>query len=631
MKIFILSLGTTTSLMLALATVAAADPAPATASLELPTLVLQSQETANERSASTYTTPVSNLEFDPRIDLQSRNMAEAQGDITIRGGIFENTGIRVGSATLIDPQTGHYFAELPIAPEMLEPYRVLTGADNALYGFNSTVGTISYGWSEIAEGGSLTAGGGDHDLNFQRIHQGLTGPLGESGQWSWGVEAEFSRSESDGTTAFGGHDFERGTGRVQILGPRSQTDFFAGYQAKLFGWPGMYTANLDDLETENLKTRLFVLNHSHAYGDGSEFEFTAYDRRHSDHYVLRRNDPSFFEAFHETKVSSFALAGRHRLSEAWALLYSGQLTFDEIDSADFFRSTPLGGLERGRFQSRSYQKIAFAPEYRVNLNKRDSLTLRAGANFDDSNRDGSEFSGLFDATWQREHGKNSVDRVYLAYAESSQVGGYTAIGGGATGLFASNPNLERETSQNLELGGSLKRSTWSLEAAVFYRWDDDLTDWTFDSTNTSARTANPVDLETFGLELIATRLIGNFEAVASYTYLDKDEDYGPATADASFYALNFAKHRITLGGIWRPVDWLELRIDNEWRDQEENALRNSDDTAFFTHIGVSVYPPQVEDLEIFFAAENIWEEDFEDVPGTPGRGDQYSGGVRYSW
>ena len=74
-----------------------------------------------------------------------------------------------------------------------------------------------------------------------------------------------------------------------------------------------------------------------------------------------------------------------------------------------------------------------------------------------------------------------------------------------------------------------------------------------------------------------------------------------------------------------------LNSHNEWRDQEDNALRNSDDTALFTHIGVSFYPPQIENLELFLAGENIWEENFEDVPGTPGRGDQYSVGVRYSW
>ena len=275
MQISILAPGALTGLMLAPATLQAVEPGSGAAPLELPALVLQSRETANERSAATYTTPVSNLEFDPRIDLQSRNMAEAQGDITIRGGIFENTGMRLGSATLIDPQTGHYFAELPVAPEMLAPYQVFTGADNALYGFNSTVGTISYGWSEIESGGSATAGAGDHDLNFQRLHQGRTVPLGDSGEWSLGVEGEYSRAESDGTLAFGDHDFHRTSGRIQLAGPNSQSVFFAGYQEKFFGWPNMYTP-FGVNETENLKTSLFLVNHRQSYGERSYVEATVY-------------------------------------------------------------------------------------------------------------------------------------------------------------------------------------------------------------------------------------------------------------------------------------------------------------------------------------------------------------------
>jgi len=111
---------------------------------ELPALSVMAQETANQRPVNTYETPISNLDFDPRVDMQSRNMAEAQGDLSIRGGTFENTGVQVGSATLLDPQTGHYTTELPIAPEMLSEPKVLTGADNALRGFNSSVGTVSY-------------------------------------------------------------------------------------------------------------------------------------------------------------------------------------------------------------------------------------------------------------------------------------------------------------------------------------------------------------------------------------------------------------------------------------------------------------------------------------------------------
>ncbi len=595
------------------------------APVELPTLILQSRETANERSASSYTSPISNLEFDPRIDMQSRNMAEAQGDLTLRGGIFENTGIRLGSATLFDPQTGHYIAELPIGPEMLKPYQVLTGADNALYGFNSTVGTISYGWSEIGNGGSITAGAGDHDLNFQRLQHGQTVPLGETGQWRLGVEAEYARSESDGTRRFGDHAFYRSSGRVQMVGPSSQTDLFAGYQEKFFGWLGMYTgqsfAAFGPFETENLKTRLLLANHSQSYGDASWFEAAAYFRRHSDHYIFNRFAPNN-NFIHETEASSLGLSGQHAFDTTFALNYAGQVMADSIDSTNLANS----------FTSRRYQKFSLLPQYQFQLDAANTLTLRAGASYDDSNRNASKLSLITDAVWQQVAPNGDARSAFFSYAESSQVVGYTATGGAtSTGLFRSNPNLDTETSQNLELGGTLTRRHWSLAAAVFYRWDKNLTDWTFDSNSSAARTANPVDLETLGVELITTRQMGEVEWIGSYSYLHKDEDYGAAAVDASFYAMNFAKHRITLGAIWRPAAWLELRIDNEWRSQQANALRNSDDTALFTHIGISVYPQQLDQLEIFLAGENIWQEDFEDIPGTPGRSDQYSGGLRYTW
>ena len=137
----------------------------------LPALYVMEQETANQRPANTYESPISNLDFDPRVDMQTRNMAEAQGDLSVRGGTFENTGIQIGSATLLDPQTGHYSTEIPVAPEMLGEPRLLTGANNALHGFNSSTGTVSYSWSEITKGGSLTLGGGDHNLNFQRTQR----------------------------------------------------------------------------------------------------------------------------------------------------------------------------------------------------------------------------------------------------------------------------------------------------------------------------------------------------------------------------------------------------------------------------------------------------------------------------
>jgi vitamin B12 transporter len=96
---------------------------------------------------------ISALRFEPLVDVQARNLAEGQADVTIRGGIFENTGFRLGGVALYDPQTGHYFAEIPVAPSMLSAPAVLTGMDNAVRGFNANAGTIAYDWKPMRQAG----------------------------------------------------------------------------------------------------------------------------------------------------------------------------------------------------------------------------------------------------------------------------------------------------------------------------------------------------------------------------------------------------------------------------------------------------------------------------------------------
>ena len=55
---------------------------------ELPALTVMGQETANQRPVTTYETPISNLDFDPRVDFQSRNMAEAQTILVFGVGLL---------------------------------------------------------------------------------------------------------------------------------------------------------------------------------------------------------------------------------------------------------------------------------------------------------------------------------------------------------------------------------------------------------------------------------------------------------------------------------------------------------------------------------------------------------------
>src|SRR5687767_9203450 len=81
------------------------------APVSLPGVTVYSPRVANQSPAATMAMPVSALRYEPLVDVHGRNFAEAQADVTIRGGIFENTGFQLGAVSMGDPQTGHYFAE----------------------------------------------------------------------------------------------------------------------------------------------------------------------------------------------------------------------------------------------------------------------------------------------------------------------------------------------------------------------------------------------------------------------------------------------------------------------------------------------------------------------------------------
>jgi len=602
---------------------AGAQTLPAPAATEeaetLPEYLISSPRVANQAPVGTAAMPVSVLRYEPRVDIQGRNQAEQQADVSLRGGIFESTGFKVGAVSLYDPQTGHYFAELPVAPAMLAPPEILTGARNSLEGFNAGVGTIAYGWRAIRDRGELALGFGDHGFNQQSFYAGKVWP-GRTGGTAVAADVELARSESDGSRPFGEHDFLRLAGRVQLQGARSQTDLFAGYQAKFFGWPNLYTP-FGFNETENLQTVLVAANHRAAYGTGSWWQLGGYYRRNKDDYEFNRAVPGASNPFqHTTHVRGAGLDGRHEFAGA-ALGYRAAGMTDRLQST---------ALTFGRFRTRDYLRLALVPEISREVPS-GKFTLQAGAAYDDTNRDESALSPVLSVSLLRA-GAAGPARLYLEYAENSQVATYTALNSNAAaGLFRGNPNLGRETTRNLELGARVERAGWRLEAAAFHRREDELVDWTF-RNGVVARTANPVDIGVTGLEVLAARHTARFDLILGYTFLDKDSDYRAALVDASFYALNFAKHRLTAALTWRLGRGWEIRADNELRIQERNPLRvNGGEEAILSTLGVHYRPPGLSSLELSLQLDNLWDDDFEEVPSVPAGRRQFSGGVAWRW
>lgn len=578
----------------------------------LPDFVVSGDRVANQVSAGTIDMPVSALRFEPRVDVQARNLAEAQADIAIRGGIFEATGFRIGAAALGDPQTGHYFAELPIAPQMLQAPQVVTGLEHAAAGFNAGAGTIAFGFRPIVSRGSLGAAFGD--FRYQRQSAYLAHVEKESGL---AADIEASQSRSDGSVPGGDHDFSRLAARVQLQRPNAQTDFFVGYQHKFFGWPNLYTP-FGFQESENLQTVLALLNHHWSDRAGNEFDGAILYRRNKDDYEFNRAVPGASNPFlHTTWMRGAAVAGRVSLSESSGLRYSADLMRDRLEST---------ALTFGRFSERSILKLAAVPERTWHWQS-GSLKARAGASFDDSDRDASAWSPLFGAEWRTSRGM-----TYLEYSESTQLPTYTALNSSATsGLFRGNASLGRMTAANLEWGARAPVGAWTLEVAVFRRNDEDLVDWTF-RHGVVARTANAVDIRTTGVELVAAHRTARHELVFGYTWLEKKGDYGSALVDASFYALNFPRHRFTLAATVRLGGGFEVRSDNEYRVQEDNPLRLvGGDTAWLSSLGLYFTPPWARAWEVSLLVDNLWSSDFQEVPAVPAARRQWTMGATWRW
>lgn len=590
--------------------------------IRLPEMAVESLRVANESPVGTFAMPVSALRFEPWVDVQARNLAEGQADISIRGGTFEQSGFRVGGVSLYDPQTGHYFAEIPIAPAMLTAPALLTGADNALYGWNAGTGTVAYGWAPVRTGGYASVGVGEFELFRSELYQGYRRKIGTAGR-ILAMDAEWATSRSNGSIPFGDHDFSRVGTRLQLAGGGSQTDVMAGYQSKVFGWPNLYTP-FNSLEAENLQTVLVVANHRVNSSGGDYFQLGGYYRRNKDDYAYDRRLPlgPLHPFQHTTWVYGVGGEGRKTIGP-WVWVSTFAWTHDEL------RST---SLVAGRYRERQHLKLALAPERSWNLSDRRKLTLRGGMAFDDTNRDGSSLSPLLEIAWEQTGGAEGWKRIHIGYAKSTQTATYTALNSATqTGLFRGNPNLERQRAHTIEVGTTAVWRGWSLTGNAFVRIDDRLVDWTF-KQGVTARTANAVDLTTSGLEALVRRQAGPLELTLGYTFLSKDAEYGTAAVDASFYALNYARHRLTAAMVLRLGRGWEVRMDHEARLQADNSLRRQGgDEAVLAQLSISYSPPRLRGLSVSLQVDNLWDENFEEVPAVPASRRQVSVGLAYRW
>lgn len=551
---------------------------------------------------------VEGLARDVRLDLQTRGGARQQTDILIRGGIFEGSGVLVGGMVLMDPQTGHYAGEVPLAAGFFRGAQLITGASSSLNNFNATAGGVDWIWGRAEPAGEVRGWVGTDSWVGGELRQGIA--LGQ------GIVAEVSVGGESGDGSVAGGDFAvaRLSARLEWERGGDRLRLFGGYTSKDYGWPGMYTGRRNLLETEDYAVSLVGWQWQRGeagdyWSDGTWHRVGGYWRRLVDDYEFNRLAPNrLFE--HTTEVWSLQGDGRVRLGE-WGLRYRWLGVRDRL-----IRST---SLLNGNFRERHYGKVAGQIERSVTRGET-ALLAYGGMSVDSSDRDstvGQPFGGL---RLRRPLAGGGVVEAYLEWAHSSRVPGYTVLGSRPAGLFGGNADLGREKARVAESGLSWQRGAWYGGLVVFHRADRDLVDWVYRRDQPSARLAAAMDLDVTGVEARFGRQGQQLGWELTYAGLDKSADYGAGAADASFYALNYARQRL-LGSLRYAIGrGLAMQIEGDYRRNAANPLRLQGRTVSQLHVEWELDGLLAEGWGLRLRIDNLTNAVSEPLPGTPGPG-----------
>jgi iron complex outermembrane receptor protein len=276
-----------------------------------------------------YNQWVDYLYNDPSVDLRQRGPADVQGDLTIRGSTFGQTLVLLNGLRLNDVQSSHHNMDQPIPTPSLERIEVLRGAGSTFYGSDAVGGSVNFitgppKYSELRAGSAV----GNFGINQQTGSAALL-----RGRWNEqiGVERDFSsgfRPDRDfrNFSVFSNSGLQTDLGHSLVM---------LGYSDKPFGADQFY-GNFNSWE----RTKAWFAGLQQDLGKNTEFDLGY--RRHTDIFILFRDNPTFFSNDHTDESWQAALRRKQPLGQNSTFFYGAEGFHDSVDS------TNLGVHQRSR-------------------------------------------------------------------------------------------------------------------------------------------------------------------------------------------------------------------------------------------------------------------------------------------
>jgi iron complex outermembrane receptor protein len=259
------------------------------------------------------------LRLDPSVDLQERAPGGVQADVSIRGASFGQTLVLLNGQRLNDVQSGHHNMDIPVPLDAVTRVEVLRGSGSTLYGSDAVGGVINI----ITE----PPVGDEFRLRTAVGNQGINEQSASLTFWDRknAEQLSFSRDFSSGFRTdrdYRNLDFASITRMVSRLGTTSVT---AAYMDRPFGADQFYG---DFPSWEDTKTWFAGLQQQ--IGDQTTASFSF--RRHSDLFVLFRDQPDIYTNHHADESFQAALRRRQELSSSITLFYGAESLHESIVS-----------------------------------------------------------------------------------------------------------------------------------------------------------------------------------------------------------------------------------------------------------------------------------------------------------
>ncbi|MBT8042238.1 MAG: TonB-dependent receptor, partial [Pontiella sp.] len=166
-------------------------------------------------------------------------------------------------------------------------------------------------------------------------------------------------------------------------------------------------------------------------------------------------------------------------------------------------------------------------------------------------------------------------------------------------------------------------------AAAFHRRIEHASDWTKNSAADVAWTATDLGtLDVLGVESeISFYPSDELELSAFYQWIEKD-DYA---FYAGLYELDYPEHLLNVSGRWKITPAFELFAVQTLRYQTDNKARAGSDFGADASVGLHWLPHLDHTARLSLVVDNLWDSDFQAVPGLKPVGQTVSTGITVTW